>query len=106
MPNAVKAKDLQRDPRCCLITSLADRNDLAGEVKAFCRAQEVVDHGEWEAVRAGFRELIGSDVVGDLGDAHLFELDIEAAAWQRVDEDRWLTTSWQVGEPTRERSRT
>ena len=105
MPNAVKAKDLQRDPRCCLITSLANKDDLAGEVKAFCRAHEVVDTGEWEAVRAAFRELTGSDVVGEPGNAHLFELDIESAAWQRVDGDRWLTTSWKAGAEIRERIR-
>jgi len=105
MPNAVKAQDLQRDPRCCLITPLADKDDLAGEVKVFCRAREVVDEDEWERVRSGFREVTGFDMGGP-GSAHQFELDIEAAAWQRVDGERWLTTSWRAGEPVRERSRT
>lgn len=105
MPNAVKARDLQRDPRCCLLTTLADKDDLAGEVKAFCRAREVTDLDEWELVRAAFREVTGFDMGGP-GGSHQFELDVESAAWQRVDGDRWLTTSWQAGEPVRERSRT
>src|SRR3546814_20329677 len=48
MPNAVKAKDLQRDPRCCIITALADKDDLAGEVKLFCVARAVAEEAAWE----------------------------------------------------------
>ena len=33
MPNGVKAKDLQRDPRCCIITPLADKEDVGGEAR-------------------------------------------------------------------------
>ena len=105
MPNAVKAQDLQRDPRCCIITPLADKDDLAGEVKAFCRAREIVEEADWERVRAIWRESLGFDI-GDPGGSHLFELDIEAAAWQRVEGDEWRTTSWAVGQPLRERVRT
>jgi hypothetical protein len=104
MPNAVKAKDLQRDPRCCVITPLADKDDLAGEAKAFCRAHEVTEAAEWERVRAAFHEKIGFDI-GDPGGSHVFELQIEAAAWQRVEGDDWRTTSWQQGSDGRERVR-
>src|SRR3546814_6760910 len=78
MPNAVKAKDLQRDPRCCIITALADKDDLAGEVKLFCVAREIAEEAEWERIRAHFKELNGVDV-GRPGDSHMFELGIEAA---------------------------
>ncbi len=105
MPNAVKAQDLQRDDRCCLITPLADKDDLAGEVKAFCRAREIEGGAEWEALRARIAELNGFDI-GDPGGAHLFELGIEAAAWQRVEGDEWRTTSWSTGSEVRERVRT
>jgi hypothetical protein len=105
MPAAVKARDLQRDPRCCVITPLADKDDLAGEVKAFCRARELSDPAEWEQVRARWRDTLGFDI-GDPGGSHVFELDIEAAAWQRVEGDDWRTTSWTQGHPFRERVRT
>jgi hypothetical protein len=105
MPNAVKAQDLRRDPRCCIITPLADKDDLAGEAKAFCRAREVVEPAEWEAVRAAWRAKTGFDI-GDPGGAHVFELAIEAAAWQRVEGDDWRTSSWQAGGGVRERVRT
>jgi len=105
MPDAVKAKDLQRDPRCCIVTPLADKDDLAGEVKVFCRAREIEAGDEWQSVRRRFEELTGFDI-GDPGGSHLFELGIEAAAWQRVEGDDWRTTSWHAGGPVRERVRT
>jgi hypothetical protein len=101
----VKAQDLQRDPRCCVITTLADKDDLAGEAKVFCRAREIRAGAEWDAVRASFEELRGFDPIGEPGGAHLFELDIEGAAWQRVEGDTWRTTSWRAGSPVRERVR-
>ena len=106
MPRAVKARDLQRDPRCCVITPLADKDDLAGEVKLFCRAREIAGGEEWEALRTRFQELLGFDI-GEPGGSHLFELGIEAAAWQRVEGDDWRTTSWSAGDGrVRERVRT
>jgi hypothetical protein len=105
MPNAVKAKDLRRDPRCCVVTTLADKDDMSGEAKAFCVAREVTDHDEWEAARASFLELRGFDM-GEPGGAHLFELSVEGAAWQRVENgEEWRTSSWKVGDRVRERVR-
>src|SRR5690606_20942742 len=76
MPQAVKAKDLQRDPRCCLITPLADKDDLAGEAKLFCRAVEVGDGGDWDSLRSQWQEELGFDV-GEPGDSHIFEFHVE-----------------------------
>jgi nitroimidazol reductase NimA-like FMN-containing flavoprotein (pyridoxamine 5'-phosphate oxidase superfamily) len=104
MPNGVKALDLRRDPRCCILTPLADKDDLAGEVKAFCRAREIVEGAEWETIRAAWKESLGFDI-GQPGSSHVFELRIEAASWQRVEGDDWRTTSWQAGQPVRERVR-
>lgn len=104
MPGAVKARDLQRDPRCCLITTLADKDDLSGEVKLFCRVREIAGGDEWERVRQVWREAMDLDI-GDPGGSHLFELDIDAAAFQRVEDDEWRTTSWRVGGRLRERTR-
>ncbi len=105
MPQAVKAQDLQRDGRCCVITPLADKDDLGGEAKLFCRAREVVDADEWEAVRRSFEADRGFDM-GEPGGSHLFTFDIEAAAWQRVEGDDWRTTSWTPTGGQRERART
>lgn len=104
MPKAVKAKDLQRDGRCCVITPLADKDDHGGEAKLFSRAREVDDPAEYEAVRASFKDISGYDM-GEMGGAHLFTFDIEGAAWQRVEGDDWRTTSWSPGGGVRERTR-
>lgn len=104
MPDAVKARDLQRDPRCCVITPLADKDDLSGEAKLFCRAREVVEAAEWASVRALWLEAIGLDI-GEPGGSHVFELGIVGAAWQRVEGDTWRTTSWVQGGVVRERVR-
>lgn len=104
MPQAVKAKDLQRDPRCCVITPLADKDDLAGEAKLFCLAREIDSDEEWQVVRAHFQALNGFDI-GELGQSHIFELSIEGAAWQRLEGEDWRTTSWELSRPVRERGR-
>ena len=105
MPNAVKVFDLRRDPRCCLITPLADKDDMSGEGKLFCRAREILTVDEYEPVRRGFEALRGFDM-GDFGGAHLFEMAVHGAAWQRVDGEDFRTTSWREGEGVRERART
>jgi hypothetical protein len=104
MPNAVKARDLQRDGRCCLITPLADKDDLAGEGKVFCTARELAGGEDWERVRAVFLDKVGFDI-GETGGSHVFELDVQAAAWQRLEGDDWRTSSWRVGGNVRERVR-
>jgi hypothetical protein len=104
MPAGVKALDLRRDPRCCILTPLADKDDLAGEGKAFCRAREIREGAEWEAIRAAWKESLGFDI-GQPGSSHMFELEIEAASWQRVEGDDWRTTSWRAGSAVRERVR-
>jgi hypothetical protein len=104
MPNAMKAKDLQRDSRCCIITSLADKDDLAGEAKLFCQAREIDDAEEWERVRKTFLALRDFDM-GEFGGGHLFTYDIEGAAWQRVEGDDWRTSSWTADGGVRERVR-
>jgi hypothetical protein len=104
MPNAVKARDLRRDPRCCIITPIADKDDLAGEAKLFCRGREITDVDEWERVRATFMDLRGFDM-GEHGGSHLFTYDVEGAAFQRVEGESWRTTSWDAAGGLRERIR-
>ena len=105
MPAAVKVLDLRRDARCCLITPLADKDDLSGEAKLFCQAREVGDLVEYEAVRASFLARRGFDM-GEMGGAHLFALAIEGAAWQRVEGgDTFRTTSWHPERGVREFAR-
>jgi len=43
--------------------------------------------------------------VDDFGDSHMFELRVAGAAWQGVDGDTRVTTSWREGEAARHRRR-
>ena len=96
MPDAVKVRDLRRDPRCCVITPLADKDDLAGEAKLFCRAREIHDVDEWERVRKAFIDLRDFDM-GDYGGSHLLTYDIEGAALQRDFAARpWRRPLWHL----------
>lgn len=106
MLSAVKARDVQRDARCCVITPLADKDDHTGEAKLFCEAREVTDRGEWDAVRRSFEADRGFDPLGELGNAHLFEMQVVGAAWTRVErEEELVTTSWREGGEVRVRKR-
>ena len=104
MPGAVKVKDLRRDPRCCVITPLADKDDTTGEAKLFCTGREVDSAEEWAAARALVLEVRGFDM-GEPGTNHLFEMEVSGAAWTRVEGDELITTSWVEGEPVRVRKR-
>jgi hypothetical protein len=105
MPNGVKALDLRRDPRCSFVTPLADKDDLGGEGKAFCRAREIDTVDEHELVRKAFLEQRGFDPIGEPGAAHLFELEVVGAAFQRVEGEEYRTSSWRADAGRRERTR-
>ncbi len=112
MPNAVKVKDLRRDPRCCVMTPLADKDDLEGEGKLFCVAREISTREEHERVRQAFKEIRDFDMGEYDGSGHVFEMAVEGGAFQRVvgdptsDSSSFRTTSWNPRDGLRERSRT
>ena len=93
MPNAVKAQDLQRDPRCCLITPLADKDDLAGEAEAVLPGPRDRRRRRVGARRGPRSSSAAGSTWATPGGSHVFELAIEGAAWQRVEGDDWRTTS-------------
>lgn len=105
MPGSCKHLDLMRDPRACLLTPVADRLDLGGEGKLFGRFLPMADpdraaaflRSAAEAAGVGTEELVGSPV---------FELDVEAAAWQWVEGETFRTRSWSATGGRRERGRT
>ena len=104
MPGSYKAVDLLRDERCSLVTPLVDKDDLGGEGKIFARARTLTDPTEVAKVLS--RAVEGQEVdPADLDGSHAFELLIEGAAWQRVDDDAWVTDSWSESAGVRHRRR-
>lgn len=104
MPGSLKARDLQRDPRCTLITAVADKHDLGGEGKLFATAREVTDAAEVARILGAALEDAEVDLA-DFEGSHVFEIRPYAAAWQRVEDDDWVTLSWSSGGPVRHRRR-
>ncbi len=104
MPGSCKYHDLRRDPRTCLLTPVADRHDLGGEGKVFGRCVLV------EAERSALFLAAAAEAAGvepaELAGSPVFELDVEAAAWQWVEEDTFRTRSWTQAGGVRERGRT
>ena len=89
MPNAVKARDLQRDPRFALHSASEDPPAWKGDAKVSGRALEITDPEEMEAV------------TGDkpTGPFHLFLADIsEASVVSLADSgDHLVIETWREG---------
>jgi hypothetical protein len=104
MPHAQKAHDLDRDPRCALITPLADKHDLDGEGKLFAQVRRVTDVAEAEMILRSSAEENGMDPESLLG-SPVYEVLVKGAAWQYLQNDAWTTRSWAEGGEVRTRAR-
>lgn len=79
MWRALKARDLQRDPRYALHSGSDDPPDWHGDAKVAGRAEEITDE-------ARVKEVNGE--AGATGPSHLFRLDITEASVVRLNEQR------------------
>ena len=97
MPGAVKARDLQRDPRFALHSGTGDADDWQGDAKVAGRAEEITDP---ERMRAIF-EAMGHP---QSGPSHLFRAELSEVSTVRLGEpaDHLVIDSWREGgEPKR-----
>ncbi|MEA3216512.1 MAG: hypothetical protein QOJ19_2668 [Acidimicrobiia bacterium] len=104
MPGSMKARDLQRDGRVALLTTLSDKLDMSGEGKLFGEAVELTDPDDIHRVLSAAAAGTDYDAEAFAG-SHVFEVGITGAAWQHVEGDTWVTVSWRVGGPVRRRQR-
>jgi hypothetical protein len=86
MPGALKARDLQRDPRLALHSGSDDPPGWKGDAKVAGRAEEVTDPARWQ-------EVYGSDQDG----AHLFRVDLSEVSTVKVSDGGLVITAWHVG---------
>ena len=93
MPEAVKARDLQRDARFALHSGTGDANEWQGDAKVAGRVEEITD-GER---RAEVFRAMGSP---DQGGAHLFRAELTEVSTVRLGEpaDHLVIDSWREGE--------
>ena len=104
MPGSLKCIDARRDPRVCVLTPVADKDDLGGEGKLFGMLREVTaDAARLDVLR---HAVEGTDIDPDLfGDSPVFEVIVDTAAWQHVSEDTFVTLSWNSDDGLRVRHR-
>jgi Pyridoxamine 5'-phosphate oxidase len=93
MPDAVKARDLQRDPRFALHSGTGDANQWKGDAKVAGRVEEITD----PARRKKVFSAMGSP---DQGGAHLFRAELTEVSTVRLGEpaDHLIIDSWREGE--------
>jgi general stress protein 26 len=96
MPDALKARDLQRDPRFALHSGTGDASAWNGDAKVAGRAEEITDP---ERMKAIF-EAMGHP---QSGPSHLFRAELSEVSTVRLGEpaDHLLIDSWREGEEPR-----
>ncbi len=104
MPGSTKFLDVERDPRVSLVTAIADKDDLAGEGKLFGVAARVTDLALADRVLRAHAEAGGFDPE-PLAGSPMYEILTSGAAWQRVEDDTFVTTSWTAADGVRHRRR-
>jgi hypothetical protein len=88
-----KARDLLRDPRIVVHSTLTDRHDLSGDFKLYGRASTVEDDERLAAHREAIRARI--DWVPP-DPYHVFAVEIESAAFVTFAEPRYGLV-WEAG---------
>lgn len=78
-PGSLKGKDLLRDPRCTIHSSIKDRKASEGEFKLHGRAVEVNDDKERQQYCEVLSRKIGWNPLDYDYKFHLFWIDIESA---------------------------
>jgi hypothetical protein len=93
MPEGVKARDLQRDPRFALHSGTGDASDWHGDAKVAGRAEEITDP---ERMKEIF-EAMGHP---QSGPSHLFRAELNEVSTVRLGEpaDHLVIDFWREGE--------
>jgi hypothetical protein len=104
MPGSTKFHDVERDPRISLVTALADKDDLGGEGKLFGVAARITDAAAAARILRAAADASGFDPEAVAG-SPMYEVLVSGAAWQRVEGDTFVTTSWSPHDGVRHRRR-
>ena len=93
MPNAVKALDLQRDPRFALHSGTGDANEWNGDAKVSGRAEEITEPERRKEIFAAMGQ-------SDSGESHVFRAELREVSTVRLGEpaDHLVIDSWREGE--------
>ena len=98
MWQSLKARDLQRDPRCSVMNATNDRMATEGEFKLTGRAIEVVEPAERTSYAASLYEQLGfSPEDSGEPDYHLFKIAIATASFAKIQDEEWVRLFWRAG---------
>jgi hypothetical protein len=97
MPKSLKARDLLRDPRCAVHSTVSDRMAKHGEFKLHGRAVNVRDKQERRRYGLALKRKIGWSPEEGGMDYHLFKIAVKTAAFfrnEKLARHLWL---WRAG---------
>ena len=98
MWQSLKAKDLQRDPRCTVMNTVHDRMLKDGECKLAGLAIEVTDAAERRAWEVAFYEHLGMKPEEDDEPYHLFKVGVATASFAKIENEEWFRLFWRAGD--------
>jgi hypothetical protein len=85
IPNSTKSRDLARDPRCLVHSTVTDKTGTEGEVKLYGNARRIRDEDEIERYCVALEATIGWRQEGPR-DLDLWVLDLSSGAYRQF---RW-----------------
>jgi hypothetical protein len=96
MRDAVKARDLRRDPRYAIHSASGEGAGWIGDAKLAGSAEEVTDQATLDAV---YPPEPGAESTRSIESMHLFRLEIDELVWTGLNEarDKLLIESWHPG---------
>ncbi|MCU1429699.1 MAG: hypothetical protein JWL83_3699 [Actinomycetia bacterium] len=99
MYGAVKARDLQRDPRVALHSATVDTELTNGDAKISGRAAEITNPDEIAAFARANTESTGQEPPGEF---HLFRIDVSEIVLTRIGDppDHLVIEVWRAGRGT------
>jgi hypothetical protein len=104
MPGSMKSRDLARDPRCLVHSTVSDKDGTEGEVKLYGQAVRVADEAEIERYCVALEEAIGWRPKGD-DDLDLWLVYVGKGAYVRFEGKQQRIATWEPGRPLRERTK-
>jgi hypothetical protein len=107
MPGSSKSRDLGRDPRCLVHSTIADKDGSEGEVKLYAVARRIRQEDEIERYCVALEQAIGWRPKGPL-DFDLWVMDLVSGVHQFFTPSESTQTSevWRPGRGLRSETRT
>jgi hypothetical protein len=104
MPGSTKSRDLARDQRCLVHSTVSDKDGGDGEVKLYGQARRVTDPAEVERYCVAIEEVIGWRPKGD-DDLDLWVVFLARGAYVSFEGETQRFATWQPGRPLHQRAR-